>query len=62
MDVKKIEEIAKETGMAHHMYDRPRLQDIGDNMMGFVASGSLTRYGEKLIKFANAIEKNAVDR
>lgn len=61
MNIEDIKIIAKETGMDFSMYDPPRLKDIGNGMMGFVASGSLTLYGKRLVEFANAIEKKLSD-
>lgn len=59
MDIKDIKKIADETGMGSSMYDRPRLTDMGDGTSKFISIGQLTYYGENLVAFANAVEKQA---
>jgi len=59
MNIKIIEEIARQTGMDLRMHDtKPRMTQIDDATNLIVASGDLTNYGENLIKFANAVENH----
>ena len=61
MDVKKIEELAVEHGLGS-LYDRPRLQRIDSDTIGFRKSGELTPFGTYVIEFANAIERHVTER
>lgn len=59
MDIDVIKKLADEAGLGN-MYERPKLQMISEDAMGFVRTGKLTTYGESIVKFANLVEDRVI--
>jgi len=57
MEIEKIVKLAKECGLEMCVYSQPKLTDMGNGTLKFIQGTDLTMYGEKLIVFANLIEK-----
>ena len=60
MDIDIIKKLADEAGLGD-MYERPKLQPIGNNTMSFVSSGKLTPFGESMVKFADLVEEKTIE-
>lgn len=56
MDIKKIEELASQSGIGE-LYENPKMTHCIDGRIIFIRSGELTYFGESVVNFANLIEK-----